>query len=37
VEDTVSEEILKRTVTPGDTIMVDASDDEIVIRKTVNA
>lgn len=37
VEDTVSEEILKRTVMPGDTIMVDAIDDEIVIRKTVNA
>jgi len=37
VEDTVSEEILKRTVMPGDTITVDASDDEIVIRKTVNA
>ena len=37
VEDTVSEEILKRTVMPGDTITVDASDNEIVIRKTVNA
>jgi ATP-dependent Clp protease ATP-binding subunit ClpC len=37
VEDTVSEEILKRTVVPGDTIMVDASEDEIVIKKTVNA
>ena len=37
VEDTVSEEILKRTVMPGDTITVDARDNEIVVRKTVNA
>jgi ATP-dependent Clp protease ATP-binding subunit ClpC len=37
VEDNVSEEILKRNVVPGDTIMVDAIDNEIVIRKTVNA
>jgi len=33
VEDTVSEEILKKTVIPGDTIMVDAADGKIVARK----
>ncbi|HOB11909.1 MAG TPA: ATP-dependent Clp protease ATP-binding subunit [Syntrophomonadaceae bacterium] len=32
VEDTVSEEILKRTVVPGDTILVDVQDDEIVVK-----
>jgi len=33
VEDTVSEEILKRTVVPGDTILVDVENEEIVVRK----
>jgi len=33
VEDTVSEEILKKTVIPGDTILVDAADGKIVARK----
>jgi ATP-dependent Clp protease ATP-binding subunit ClpC len=33
VEDTVSEEILKKTVAPGDTIRVDAEDSKIVVRK----
>lgn len=33
VEDTVSEEILKKTVVPGETILVDAEDGKIVVRK----
>jgi len=33
VEDKVSEEILKKTVEPGDKILVDAEDGAIVIRK----
>ncbi|MDD4171290.1 MAG: ATP-dependent Clp protease ATP-binding subunit, partial [Syntrophomonas sp.] len=33
VEDTVSEEILKKTVVPGDTIMIDAEQGKIVARK----
>lgn len=33
IEDTVSEEILKRTVSPGDTILVDAREDEIEVSK----
>lgn len=37
IEDTVSEEILKRTVLPGDTIRVDTENDEIVVRKTAYA
>ncbi|NLT19720.1 MAG: ATP-dependent Clp protease ATP-binding subunit [Syntrophomonadaceae bacterium] len=34
VEDRVSEEILQRTVQPGDKIVIDAHDDEIVISKS---
>jgi len=34
VEDSVSEEILKRTVQPGDKIIIDAREDEIVISKS---
>ncbi|MEQ8237483.1 MAG: AAA family ATPase, partial [Syntrophomonadaceae bacterium] len=33
VEDAVSEEILKKTVSPGDTILVDADEGKIVVRK----
>lgn len=33
VEDKVSEEILKKNVAPGDTILVDAVDDQIVVKK----
>ena len=33
IEDSVSEEILKRTVQPGDKIIIDAQEDEIVISK----
>ena len=33
VEDRVSEEILKKTVSPGDTIVVDALDGKIMMRK----
>lgn len=35
VEDNVSEEILKRSVSPGDTIQVDVREDDIVVRKVV--
>ncbi|HHW62301.1 MAG TPA: AAA domain-containing protein, partial [Syntrophomonadaceae bacterium] len=33
VEDRVSEEILKKTVQPGDTLIIDAQDDQIVVKK----
>jgi len=33
VEDTVSEEILKKTVVPGETILVDAQEGKIVVCK----
>jgi len=33
VEDKISEEILKRTVQPGDTVVVDGVDGKIVVRK----
>ncbi len=33
IEDTVSEEILKKAVLPGDTILVDAEDNKIVVRR----
>jgi len=33
VEDSVSEEILKKTVSPGDTILVDGYEGKIVVRK----
>lgn len=33
VEDTVSEEILRKTVLPGDTVLVDAVDGKIAVRK----
>ncbi|MEA1959836.1 MAG: ATP-dependent Clp protease ATP-binding subunit [Bacillota bacterium] len=33
VEDLVSEEILKKTVEPGDTILVDAQDGQMTVRK----
>ena len=33
VEDQVSEEILKKTVEPGDKILIDAIDGKIVVRK----
>jgi ATP-dependent Clp protease ATP-binding subunit ClpC len=33
VEDRISEEILKKTVEPGDMIMIDAEDDKIVVKK----
>ena len=33
VEDQVSEEILKKTVEPGDKILIDAVDGKIVVRK----
>jgi ATP-dependent Clp protease ATP-binding subunit ClpC len=33
VEDTVSEEILKKTVVPGDTIIVDTEDKKIIAKK----
>lgn len=33
IEDAISEEILKRTVNPGDTIIVDAKEEKIVISK----
>lgn len=34
VEDAISEEILKRTVVPGDTIIVDAQDGKMVVKKS---
>lgn len=33
VEDRISEEILKKTVEPGDTMVVDVQEDEMVVRK----
>lgn len=33
VEDRISEEILKKTVEPGDKILIDAADGQIVVRK----
>jgi ATP-dependent Clp protease ATP-binding subunit ClpC len=33
IEDNVSEEILKKTVEPGDTIVIDAEDGHIVVKK----
>jgi ATP-dependent Clp protease ATP-binding subunit ClpC len=33
VEDAISEEILKKTVEPGDSILVDVSDNKIVVGK----
>jgi ATP-dependent Clp protease ATP-binding subunit ClpC len=33
VEDTISEEILKKTVLPGDTILIDAQEGKIQVRK----
>ncbi len=35
IEDSVSEEILKKTVRPGDTILVDAADNKIVVRQQI--
>ncbi|MEQ8201432.1 MAG: ATP-dependent Clp protease ATP-binding subunit [Syntrophomonadaceae bacterium] len=35
VEDAVSEEILKKTVRPGDTILIDAQDNKIVVRQQI--
>ena len=33
VEDSISEEILKKTVVPGDKLLVDAVDEQIIITK----
>jgi len=33
VEDTLSEEILKGTVQPGDNVLIDAADEHIVVKK----
>lgn len=33
IEDAVSEEILKKTVSPGDTVIVDTDEDKIIVKK----
>ncbi len=33
VEDTLSEEILKGTVKPGDNVLIDIADEKIVVKK----
>ena len=35
IEDAVSEEILKKTVQPGDTILIDGQDGQIVVKKKI--
>ncbi len=37
VEDRISEELLRKTIDAGDTIIVEASEDQIVVRKAIKA
>ncbi|MGE5370533.1 MAG: ATP-dependent Clp protease ATP-binding subunit [Solirubrobacterales bacterium] len=37
VEDRIAEEILKKTIQPGDTVVVDMEDDQLVVRNQLHA